>query len=165
MLRGDLFVPQYQGPARRPPGTTGVDQLISELLDERLSLYDICKLLGERGLNPSDELDRFAHGQSYEFTKDEGCERLELALAQIAQWRKESASPARYSSPGSGAAKSADVSTARASTELSVLSSGRNSQERTVSSGISSQAYHPCGGQSDHSSVGRCAAAAPPVVS
>ena len=143
MLRGDVFVPQYQGPARRPPGPIGAQRLIFQLNNEGLSLEDICELLGERGINPADELDRFSRGHSYEFTVDEGCDRLEQALAEIAQWRKESASPARDSSPGSGAARSADASTARVSTELSVPSSGLSVQGPAVSSRIpSQQAYN-----------------------
>ena len=139
MLRCEIFVPQYQGPARRPPSTVGVQRLVSDLLKEGLTLEDINELVGERGCNPVDQLDRFARGHSRFFTVDEGCERLELALAQIAQWRKESISPAGDSSPGSGAARSADATPPCASTELSVLFSGRNSQEQTVSSGMSSQ--------------------------
>ena len=147
------FVPQYQGPSRRPPGTLHVEQLYSALLDHGMSMVQICKLLGERGRNAAYELERFANGKSEYFTKDEGCERLEQALAQIAQWRKESASPARDSSPGSGAARSAEASTARVSTKLSVLSSGRSVQGPTVTSGMSSQqAYNRCvgGHASDH---------------
>jgi hypothetical protein len=133
-----------------------VEQLYSDLLDHGMSMSEISKLLGERGPNAAYELERFANGKSEHFTKDEGCERLELALAQIAQWRKESASPVRDSSPG-GAARSADASTARVSTELSVPSSGRNSLELTVSSGMSSQqAYHRCSGEheTNHGAAG-----------
>ena len=77
------FVPQYQGPSRRPPGTLHVDQLIVALLDHGMSMSEISELLGESGHSAAYDLARFVDGKSEYFTKDEGCERLEQALAEI----------------------------------------------------------------------------------
>jgi DNA-binding transcriptional MerR regulator len=78
-------IPEYQGPALRPPGTHPIQQLLSDLQDEGMSLAEISQLIGEPGVDAAHRLDEFAKGRCRYFTVAEGCERLELALAEIAQ--------------------------------------------------------------------------------
>ena len=134
-------IPEYQGPALRPPGTHPIQQILSDLQDEGMSLAEISQLIGEHGVDAAHRLDEFAKGRCRYFTVAEGCERLELALAEIAQRKETALSAARECCASSGVAPSAVVRMPRGVSAFSVPSSDRSSQEPALTSGVSSAAY------------------------
>ena len=118
---------QYKGPPRRPRGRIHIEQLFSDLQDEGMSLAEISQLIGEPGNDAAHRLDEFAKGRCRYFTVAEGCERLELALAEIAQRKETALSAARECCASSGVAPSAVVRMPRGVSAFSVPSSDPSS--------------------------------------